>query len=255
MADWVTWVPLVVTIILAGITYFQQNRVIRQQAEELSHQAEQLKELRKGRQRELIMKYYSPLAENLRHTVKEFHNNYMGIQGQYDEFFNVLIKMRNDSTLKIIESLDSGLYEKCLEILDTHIPKLDILHSQRHATWPKIQSFWTSWMSLNFNLFPSINVTPEQFTKNLVQSSLWYYWRNEDEYAQARLKEACERAFSLSDDSIEVRIMLFEEFKGISENEWSGLRERFTETYSELRELVTSIILPRIDDTMKRIGA
>ena len=57
MADWVTWAPVIVTIILAGIGYFQQNRVIRQQAEELSHQAEQLEELRKGRQRELIMKY------------------------------------------------------------------------------------------------------------------------------------------------------------------------------------------------------
>ena len=254
MADWVTWAPVFVTIILAGIGYFQQNRVIRQQAEELSHQAEQLEELRKGRKRELIMKFYPPLAENLRHTVKELDYHYKGIQGQYDEFFDVLIQMRDDSTLKFIESLDSGLYEKCLEILNTLLPKLDDLYSQRRITWPKIESFWTSWMSLNFNLFPSMNVTPEQFTKSLINASLWNYWRNEDEYAQARLSEACERAFSSEVDATEVRMMLFEEFKGISENEWSGLREQFAETYSKLGELVTSIILPRIDDTLKRLG-
>ena len=255
MADWVTWAPVFVTIILAGIGYLQQNRVIRQQAEELSHQAEQLEELRKGRQRELIMKFYPPLAENLRHTVKEFDTKYKGIQGQYDEYFNVLLQMRDNSTLKIIESLDNGLYQKCLEILNTFLPRLDVLHTQRRVTWPKIESLWMSWISLNFNLFPSMKVTPEQFTRSLVQSSLWNYWRNEDEYAQARLSEACERAFSPDDDSIEVRMMLFEEFKGISENEWSILREQFTETYSKLGDLITSTILPRIEDTMKSLAA
>ncbi len=255
MIDWVTWVPSVVAIVVGVISYLQQNRVIRQQAEEIKHQAEQLEELRKGRQRELIKEYYPPLAENLRHTVKGLDYHYKGIQGQYDEFFDVLIQMRDDSTLKIIESLDRGLYEKCLEILDIFLPKLDDLHSQRRVTWPKIESFWTSWISLNFNLLPSMKVTSEQFTKGLVNASLWNYWRTEDEYAQARLSEACERAFSSDVNTIELRMMLFEEFKEISENEWSGLREQFTETYSELGELVTSSILPLIDDTLKRLGA
>ncbi len=255
MVDWATWVPTVVAIFVAVISYLQQNRVIRQQAEEIKHQAEQLEELRKGRQRELIEKYYPPLAENLRHSVENFSYNYRGLEGHYNEFFNVLISMKDDSTLKIIESLDLELYEKLLIIPDTHLPMLNNLSSQRDATFPQIQSLWTSWVSLNYNLLPSMKITPEQYTKNLVISGLWNFWRNEDEIAQARLNEACERAFSSNVNTTEVRMMLFEEFKGISENEWSGLREQFTETYSKLGELVTSIILPRIDDTLKHLGA
>ena len=111
MADWVVWVPTVVTIIIAAVSIFQQNRVIRQQTQEIKHQAEQLEEQRLGRRRAYIERYYPPLVESLRHTVKDFDSNYKGLQGQYNEFFEVLIQMRDDSTLKIIESLDKELYE------------------------------------------------------------------------------------------------------------------------------------------------
>ncbi len=161
--------------------------------------------------------------------------------------------MRDDSTLKIIESLDSGLYEKCSEILDTYLPMLDDLHSQRDDTWHNIESLWTSWVSLNFNLLPPMKVTSEQFTKSLVISSLWNYWRKEDELAQARLSEACERVFSSEGDTNEVRMMLFEAFKSICENEWLSIREQYTKIYSSLGNLITSIILPRIEDTIKRL--
>ncbi len=254
MADWVSWAPTVVTIIIAVVSILQQNRVIRQQAEEIKHQAEQLEEQRLGQRREYVEKYYPPLVESLRHTVKDFDSNYKGLQGRYNEFFEVLIEMRDDSTLKIIESLDSELYEKCLEILDTFLPMLDDLHSQRDTTWSKIQSLWTSWMTLNFNLFPPMKVSTKEFTNGLIISSLWNFWRNEDEYARARISEACDRAFSPEIDIIEVRKMLFDEFKGICDNEWVVLRGQYSKIYLTLGDLVNQVILPRMDGSLRRLA-
>ncbi len=58
MADWAIWAPTIVAIIVAFISYIQQNRVIQQQAEEIKHQAKQLEEQRQGRRIEYIEKFY-----------------------------------------------------------------------------------------------------------------------------------------------------------------------------------------------------
>ena len=131
---------------------------------------------------------------------------------------------------------------------------LDDLHSQRNATWPNIQSLWTSWMTLNFNLFPPMKVLTEEFTNSLIISSLWNYWRNEDEIARARISEVCDRAFSPDIDIIEVRKMLFDEFKGICVNEWLDIREQYSKTYLALGDLVNQIILPRMDGTLRKLA-
>ena len=67
------------------------------------------------------MEYYPDLIENLRLSVPDSHKQFTdGMVRQFDSFFEVLIGMNTDGTLKIIESLDKPLYDD-MKILLNHI--------------------------------------------------------------------------------------------------------------------------------------
>ena len=67
------------------------------------------KKTKKENRRELILKYYPLLAEDLRLSLPDI--TYRFIQGyqEHGNYLEVLVGMSNDSTLKIIEGLDKKL--------------------------------------------------------------------------------------------------------------------------------------------------
>ena len=62
MLEYVPVIALIVSILYAYVSYRQQQKTIRQQAEENMHLALQLEELRNDRKQDLIKKYYPPRA-------------------------------------------------------------------------------------------------------------------------------------------------------------------------------------------------
>jgi hypothetical protein len=112
MVDYISLLVFVATVIFAYLSYrHQQQQItllkeqIRQQEEELKQQADQLNQQKQQRRRELIEKYYPPLAENLRLSLPEASNKYYrGHITRNAPYFDVLIDMDNNSTLRIIEA-------------------------------------------------------------------------------------------------------------------------------------------------------
>lgn len=100
MLEYVPLIGLLVTIAIAYNNHRQQHKVIQQQSKELE-------ELRHNRKRDLILKYYPPLAESLRDSIPDIAYTYRtGHQKEYGDYLDALIEMANQSTLNIIESLD-----------------------------------------------------------------------------------------------------------------------------------------------------
>jgi hypothetical protein len=259
LADWVTWAaPIVVTIILAFISYYQQNRVIRQQAEEIKQQAEQLEEQKLGRRRETIEKYYPPLAENLRHSLPDIAFMYhVGVVQEYGTYFDVLIEMANQSTLGIIEALDEQLYRWLDTVLEEILPVEKRLNERRVESWKEIPRKWNLWVAENHDSISMWTKAPELFVNEMATNLLWPLWRGEEQLVQQNYDRAYERHILTQGDEIKAmneKELIYREFLKIVEDEWKPIKDRYHSLENELRELVENWILPRMDETVKSLG-
>jgi len=98
MLEYVPFLALLVAIV--GL--IQQQRVIHQQSQEIE-------ELKQGRRKELIEKYYPPLAENLRLSLQDVTYRYIQGYQEHGHYFEILVDMANELTLKLIQGLDEEL--------------------------------------------------------------------------------------------------------------------------------------------------
>lgn len=231
-------------LIVAIMYHFREDKnakeIIKQQNEEL--------ELLRQQRRELIETYYPPLAENLRHSIENLHPHMRGEEGFYEDFFEILDRMKDDSTLKIIEALDNDLYSNLVRLKE-ELNLLDIFQAEKRKSFEKIPTLWANWMKENINELPKMRGYVEEFT-----STLWAIgelWKGEDANAQARLKDSCDRFLGSDDNTLALRRMLFTEFKQITIDHWFYLRVNFSNTNTAIRQLVNHDILPRMDETLR----
>lgn len=258
MVDWVTLIPTVAAILIAVISYYQQNRVIRQQAVEIRQQAEQLQEFRKGERRERIERYYPPLAENLRLSLPDIANKYrMGTVVEHSNYFNVLIEMANQSTLSIIEALDNVLYYDLKAILTDFIPAEKELDKRKDESWKVIPRNWIIWIKKNNNELSMLSGTPEEFVNQMANSLLWPLWRDDEYLIRQNFGRTYESYIMTQSDklkSMNWRELIYREFLRIVEDEWIPIKDGYQQLHVDLRDLVENSILPRMDATLKSLG-
>jgi len=258
MVDYVTILGIILTAVIAYVSYQQQQKIIRQQAEEINHQAMQLEELKNERRRELIEKYYPPLAENLRHSLPDIAYTYReGYQKEYGEYLEILVEMANQSTLNIIESLDEPLYSDLKIILDEYIPKEKELENRRNESWNEIPRKWKKWLMDNYTEIPKLQDTSDKFVSQLALSLLWQLWRNEEELVVQNFNDVSDRHFIVDGYGVEPNIareQILHELTSTAEDEWESIREEYESNLVMLTELLEKRILPRITETLKTLG-
>jgi len=171
MLEYVPLLGFLVAVIAAYYNHQQQQKVIQQQAEELHQQSKQLEELSHNRKRELIEKYYPPLAESLRHSIPDIAYTYReGYQKEYGNYLDVLVEMANQSTLNIIESLDEPLYQDLKRILDEYIPKELELEERKKESWKQIPRIWKKWLVDNYTEIPKLQKTTDEYVTQLARA-------------------------------------------------------------------------------------
>ena len=126
----VTTLGWIGTFIFATFNHRQQQKVIRQQDEEIQ-------ELKKGQRMKLIDKYYPPLAANLRLSIPDVTQRYLQGYLEHGHYFEELVDMENELTLRYIQGIDEKLYDNLRRILETRRFRLRFIFSvpvSIHAT-------------------------------------------------------------------------------------------------------------------------
>ena len=204
--------------------------------------------------REIILEYYPNLIENLRLSVPDSYIQFMeGMVGQFDRFFEVLIGMDTDGTLKIIESHDKTLYDDLKIILNELIPSMNDLQEKRRESWQTIPKKWMGRLIEAEEYLPELSVTPSVFVAQI--TNLFDLWRGNIEDGKKKFDEVCDRRFEWSDENThEIRSHVFRAFREIAEEEWKPIKSEFESDYKRLNELVEKKILPRMEKTIFMLG-
>lgn len=204
--------------------------------------------------REIILEYYPDLIENLRLSVPHSHKQFTeGMVGQFDKFFEVLIGMDTDGTLKIIESLDKPLYDDMQILLNEIIPTLDIIQEKRWDSWKGIPDKWVGWLLEAKEDLPELKVTPSIFVAQI--TNLFYLWRGNIEVAKKNFDEKYDMHFEWSDENTpEIKMRVFEKFRKIAEDEWRPIKSEYELVNARLKELIEDKIIPRMETTLSDLG-
>ncbi len=237
MADLFPLVGWILTIVTFTVGYFLGKRREKQQ-----------------NRREIILKYYPDLIENLRLSVPDSHKQFTdGMVGQFDSFFEVLIGMNTDGTLKIIESLDKPLYDDLQILLTEIIPSLNIFQEKRLDSWKGIQKKWAGWLLEAKVDLPELKVTPSIFVAQI--TNLFDLWRGNIEVAKKNFDEVYDRHFEWSDENTpEIKMRVFEKFRKIAEDEWEPIKSEYESVNARLKELIEDKIIPRMETTLRDLG-
>ena len=205
--------------------------------------------------RELIEKYYPPLIENLRssalNTVKYFTDAYIPVDSKC---FSVLVEMKTDDTLRIIESIDKEVYDNILIIADKLLPSLKEIQERRQKSFKTMHEKWNHWLRENESSLPRFKDVISRFADNAQNSLIWPMWRKDSALLTQNLQEISQRYFWTDNDTPEVRDRILEAFRTIASREWEPIISDFKSLNKQLIELIEEEILPRMSDTIYGLG-
>ena len=242
---------IAVTIVIAYYSHQQQQKVIRQQVEEIE-------ELKKGRRRELIEKYYPPLAENLRLSLPDMAYRYVQGFQEHGHYFDKLIDMANDSTLKFIQGLDEKLYVDLMNILDHFIPSEKVIDQKKDESWKEVPTKWQKWFEDNHYELPKVRGGPKLLAQSFSDSIIWALWRNDEPLLRQNFDRIFTDRFIIDvDDPTRFwnsKDWVLNELVRLSEEEWKPIKDEYEKLQEELKNLVTLEILPRMDATLRSLG-
>ncbi len=223
----------------------------------IRQQVEEIEELKKGRRRELIGKYYPPLAENLRLSLSNIAYNYIQGYQEHAHLFDELVDMANDSTLRFIQGLDERLYDDLKSILDHFIPAEKEIDRKKDESWEEIPRKWQRWIEDNYSELPKLGVTPETLAMDFSLSLRWPLWRKDEPLLRQNFFRYFDGHFILGEDEekiSELKKWMFEEIVRIAEEEWNPIKDEYEKLHEELKILITNRILPRMDATLRSLG-
>ena len=201
----------------------------------------------------LVLQYYPDLIKNLRTSIPSSVSSFKtGYTGQFDSYFEVLLEMYTNGTLKIIESLDEGLYADLLKILDDFLPKLEVIQEERRESWKVVKEKWVDW--LDDKNVSQLDVDSETFVQQVSSSIIWNLWRGNLSEVE---KEFTTRVKNLTPETLydtTIKSMILDGFRLIAENEWSSIKSEFELVNGQLQELIEKRILPKMEKTIFDLG-
>lgn len=162
------------------------------------------------------------------------------------------MEMYTNGTLKIIESLDEGLYADLLKILDDFLPKLEVIQEERRESWKVVKEKWVDW--LDDKNVSQLDVDSETFVQQVSSSIIWNLWRGNLSEVE---KEFTTRVKNLTPETLydtTIKSMILDGFRLIAENEWSSIKSEFELVNGQLQELIEKRILPKMEKTIFDLG-
>jgi uncharacterized protein (DUF2249 family) len=246
-----TALGLIVTIIYATLNHRQQQKVIYQQALEIQ-------ELKKGQRLELIDKYYPPLTENLRLSIPDVAQRYLQGYREHGNYFEELVDMENQSTLRYIQGIDEELYNNLRRILDHFFPEEWKIDRKKDESWKEVPRKWQKWIEDNYYELPKWheNINPETLAKVFANSIRYAIWNRDEMLLRQNVDRAFKDHFRLEDEKkfTVSHKRIFEEIVRIAEDEWNPIKEEYDKLQKEIKVHVESEILPSMDATLRSLG-
>jgi len=205
--------------------------------------------------RELIEKYYPELIENLRSSTlktKQYFTD--GYVDEYSEYFDVLVEMKKDDTLRIIESINKAVYDNLLIIVDKLLPSLEEIQERRQKTFDTMSEKWNHWLRENQSSLPEFKDLVSRFAHDAQVSLIWPMWNKDSALLKQNLHQISQRYFWTDDNTLELRDRILDAFRTIAEKEWEPIKTDFESLNKQLMELIEEKILPKMGDTLYSLG-
>jgi len=143
------------------------------------------------------------------------------------------------------------------QILECFFPLEQEIDRKKDTSWKEIPKKWQKWIEDHYAELPELIETPESLAKEFSNSLLWPIWREDERLINQNYSRGFEAHFLRGKDEekfFESKKYMFEEILRIVEEEWHPIKEEYEKLHEELKNLITSKILPRIDNTLRGLG-